>query len=313
MSLILHCFDLANIAQGNVRDELLDLHALETWFMFLVSGRTVHMIWGMLSKDELPQTAALDAPVANAGPCSGNTPHSHPRGSEISFVLYGNIEFGMIEENSGRNNLVLRNISQGQTIHVPTGEHSSHLRVKFSTPKTFMMRVSSHGCATKLSKNCISNWKGRLISPSNTSFWALDFRDGKRVAELGWHAQDSCTSATTQHASQLPSLPILPQRTRALRPPGRLWCTFPIESWTLPPAFQKLRWHSSRPRTPLWLPQALVEKSAWKDVAWTSLWSAPDWSSLNRFFPSRWNLLQVYCVGWNMCDNFMLQRSTTLF
>ena len=31
------------------------------------------------------------------GPCAGNTPHTHPRGSEISFLLYGNITFGMIE------------------------------------------------------------------------------------------------------------------------------------------------------------------------------------------------------------------------
>lgn len=59
--------------------------------------------------------------IVTMGPCAGNTPHVHPRGSEISYVLRGNITFGMVEENAGRNNLVIRNISEGQTIHVPTG------------------------------------------------------------------------------------------------------------------------------------------------------------------------------------------------
>lgn len=29
--------------------------------------------------------------LVTLGPCSGNTVHTHPRGSEISFVTYGNI------------------------------------------------------------------------------------------------------------------------------------------------------------------------------------------------------------------------------
>ncbi len=60
--------------------------------------------------------------MACVGPCAGNTPHVHPRGSEISYVLRGNITFGMVEENAGHNNLVIRNISEGQTIHIPAGE-----------------------------------------------------------------------------------------------------------------------------------------------------------------------------------------------
>lgn len=46
----------------------------------------------------------------------------HPRGSEISFMLYGSIEFGMVEENAGMNRLVFENITQNETIHVPQGE-----------------------------------------------------------------------------------------------------------------------------------------------------------------------------------------------
>jgi len=70
--------------------------------------------------------------LVTLGPCAGNTPHTHPRGSEIkththprgseiSFLLYGAIQFGMVEENAGNNELVLRNFTQNETIHVPQG------------------------------------------------------------------------------------------------------------------------------------------------------------------------------------------------
>lgn len=59
--------------------------------------------------------------LVTLGPCAGNNPHVHPRGSEISFLLYGAIEFGMVEENSAMNNLVLRNLKQNETISVPQG------------------------------------------------------------------------------------------------------------------------------------------------------------------------------------------------
>lgn len=59
--------------------------------------------------------------LVTLGPCASNTPHTHPRGSEISFVLYGAIEFGMVEENAGMNDLVFRNVVQNTTIHIPQG------------------------------------------------------------------------------------------------------------------------------------------------------------------------------------------------
>ncbi len=54
------------------------------------------------------------------GPCAGNTMHTHPRGSEISFVTYGEVVFGMIEENVPEqgNVPVVRYIKAGETIHV---------------------------------------------------------------------------------------------------------------------------------------------------------------------------------------------------
>lgn len=58
--------------------------------------------------------------LVTLGPCSGSAPHTHPRGSEISYVITGNVEFGIVEENQPNvNNLpVIRNMTAGQTIHV---------------------------------------------------------------------------------------------------------------------------------------------------------------------------------------------------
>ena len=47
------------------------------------------------------------------------------RGSEISFLLYGSIEFGMVEENVLRNELIMRNLTQAETIHIPQGERKT--------------------------------------------------------------------------------------------------------------------------------------------------------------------------------------------
>ena len=63
--------------------------------------------------------------LVKLGPCASNTPHTHPRGSEISTVLYGALDFGMIEENGAGNQLVLRkNLTALQTIHIPQGMHA---------------------------------------------------------------------------------------------------------------------------------------------------------------------------------------------
>lgn len=59
--------------------------------------------------------------LVTMGPCSGNSAHTHPRGSEISYLTYGQLEFGMVEENAGKNKLVQVTLRQGQTIHIPQG------------------------------------------------------------------------------------------------------------------------------------------------------------------------------------------------
>ncbi|KAK9811073.1 hypothetical protein WJX73_000154 [Symbiochloris irregularis] len=90
---------------------------------------------GMLIPNQVSQNPYLSTlpdggngqAILRLGPCAGNTPHTHPRGSEISFMLYGTAEFGMVEENDGNNKLVIYNITQNQTIHIPQGIlHFSH-------------------------------------------------------------------------------------------------------------------------------------------------------------------------------------------
>ncbi|KAK9804999.1 hypothetical protein WJX73_010155 [Symbiochloris irregularis] len=90
---------------------------------------------GMLQQNQVAQNPFLSTlpgdgngqTIVTMGPCAGNTPHTHPRGSEISFMLYGSIEFGMVEENAGMNRLIFENITQNSTIHVPQGVlHFSH-------------------------------------------------------------------------------------------------------------------------------------------------------------------------------------------
>ena len=74
------------------------------------------------------QIACLDQSMADLVLASrllhaaSNTPHTHPRGSEISTVLSGSITFGMIEENALFNVPIIRpQLSVGQTIHIPQG------------------------------------------------------------------------------------------------------------------------------------------------------------------------------------------------
>jgi hypothetical protein len=57
-------------------------------------------------------------------------------------MLYGSIQFGMVEENAGENALVIRNITQNETIHIPTGMNPA-------LPSANVELVSSAGEKTK--------------------------------------------------------------------------------------------------------------------------------------------------------------------
>jgi oxalate decarboxylase/phosphoglucose isomerase-like protein (cupin superfamily) len=97
--------------------------------------------------------------VVTMGPCAGNTPHTHPRGSEISFMLYGNITFGMIEENANMNNPIIRNITAGDTIHIPQGVlHFSHN--PYCQPAAFLANFGNSDPGTQ------TTWNSMMRIPS---------------------------------------------------------------------------------------------------------------------------------------------------
>lgn len=57
--------------------------------------------------------------VAQLGPCGLNTPHIHPRASELNLAVNGTLEVGMIAENGAR--LVMNTIHPGQATIFPRG------------------------------------------------------------------------------------------------------------------------------------------------------------------------------------------------
>ena len=53
-------------------------------------------------------------------PCSINTPHSHPRATEIVHIIEGeNVQVGFVEENGGR--VIINALRAGQTTFIPQG------------------------------------------------------------------------------------------------------------------------------------------------------------------------------------------------
>ncbi|KAK9794065.1 hypothetical protein WJX73_003686 [Symbiochloris irregularis] len=101
------------------------------------------------------------------GPCSGNTPHSHPRGSEISFMLYGSIEFGMVEENSGQNRLVIANITQNETIHIPTG--IMHFSFNYQCePAAFLANFATKDPGTQTTWNSLMRIPTHILNSATT-------------------------------------------------------------------------------------------------------------------------------------------------
>jgi oxalate decarboxylase/phosphoglucose isomerase-like protein (cupin superfamily) len=117
---------------------------------------------GNLRQNQAPQNpflTTLPGPgfgqtIVTMGPCAGNTPHTHPRGSEISFLLYGNITFGMIEENALNNAPILRNMTAGDTIHIPQGVmHFSHN--PYCEPAAFLANFATPDPGTQTTWNSL--------------------------------------------------------------------------------------------------------------------------------------------------------------
>ncbi|KAJ3475443.1 hypothetical protein NLI96_g11833 [Meripilus lineatus] len=56
---------------------------------------------------------------SNSGPCGMNTPHTHPRATELLYVVNGTIQAGMIQENGAR--FVYNEVNAGQATIFPKG------------------------------------------------------------------------------------------------------------------------------------------------------------------------------------------------
>lgn len=57
--------------------------------------------------------------IYGISPCGMNTPHTHPRATEILYLVYGEMEAGFIEENGAR--FVKNTLTKGQGTLFPQG------------------------------------------------------------------------------------------------------------------------------------------------------------------------------------------------
>jgi len=83
---------------------------------------------------------AISMAVAFIGPCGLVTPHTHPRATEISYVLNGTMEVGFIQENGAR--FVTNTVGPGEAAVFPKG--SIHYEQNLGCePMTFIAALNS--------------------------------------------------------------------------------------------------------------------------------------------------------------------------
>jgi len=83
--------------------------------------------------------------VAQIGPCGMNTPHTHPRATEILYLVNGEMETGFIEENGAR--FVNNALTKGQGMLFPQG--SIHYQINTGCdPLLFVAALSDEDPGT---------------------------------------------------------------------------------------------------------------------------------------------------------------------
>jgi oxalate decarboxylase/phosphoglucose isomerase-like protein (cupin superfamily) len=104
------------------------LHVLKEstdWLFDFTSGLgTTQTAGGNLTVANVANFPALFAnglamAVAQIGPCGLNTPHTHPRATELLYLVTGEMESGFIEENGAR--FVKNAMTKGQGTLIPQG------------------------------------------------------------------------------------------------------------------------------------------------------------------------------------------------
>jgi len=93
-------------------------------FDFTSSPSTVSTAGGNITAANVANFPALFAnglamTVGQMAPCGLNTPHTHPRATEILYLVSGTMEAGFIEENGAR--FVKNNLTPGQGTLFPQG------------------------------------------------------------------------------------------------------------------------------------------------------------------------------------------------
>ena len=78
--------------------------------------------------------------IGYVGPCGINLPHTHPRATEINFVVSGSFEVGFFQENGAR--FIMNTVNTGQASIFPQG--SIHFQQNLNcTPAIFVAGFNS--------------------------------------------------------------------------------------------------------------------------------------------------------------------------
>ena len=96
-------------------------------FKFSLSGApTIERAGGnsrVAEIDSFPSLAGqgVSASLVTLLPCATNTPHVHPRATQLFYVIAGSFRVAFVEENGGR--VVQNDVVAGDLTHFPQGYH----------------------------------------------------------------------------------------------------------------------------------------------------------------------------------------------
>lgn len=112
-------------------------------------------------------------------PCGMNTPHTHPRATEILYLVNGEIETGFIEENGAR--FVHNTLKKGQGTLFPQG--SIHYQINVGCdPVLFVAALNDEDPGTtQIAQRCEFYWYlscpyPLMFPPQSSGFLRTSFR-----------------------------------------------------------------------------------------------------------------------------------------
>jgi mannose-6-phosphate isomerase-like protein (cupin superfamily) len=106
-------------------------------------------------------------------PCGVLLPHVHPRASELYFVISGNVQYGLAEENGGRN--LVYNLTTGQVGIAPQGLVHFMANLGCATVN-FTQGFSNRDPGTSTISNALSLFNPEVLAAAQTT--AVTSADG---------------------------------------------------------------------------------------------------------------------------------------